>query len=144
VITDPADGESTDTTPVVSGTGEPGATVDLIVDGEVSATTAVTGDGRWSLTPANALTCGHHTLTAVQSAVRTSPLASLDSLVVSSAPSDPVTIDVDCGTGSGTGPGGGDTGALADTGASVGVGLVGLLGLAALVGGTTLVRRRRR
>ena len=52
VITTPADGSSTnDTTPTISGTAEPGATVTVSVDGQVVGTATATAGGAFTLEP---------------------------------------------------------------------------------------------
>jgi hypothetical protein len=67
VITSPADGsKTTDTTPVVGGTGEPGATVTVSVDGEVVGDATVGSDGTWTLPLTDPLSGGDHTVTATQ------------------------------------------------------------------------------
>ena len=65
VIKAPADGSTTgDTTPTVSGTAEPDATV-AVTDGSAALCgTTAADDGSWSCTPATALNAGKHTLTA--------------------------------------------------------------------------------
>ncbi|OCG73591.1 Ig-like domain-containing protein [Microbacterium sediminis] len=89
VITSPADGdEVTDPTPVIEGTGEPGATVEVVItdeDGnETSYETVVGSDGTWSVTPTAPLGQGQHTIVATQ----TDPAGNV------SPASDPVVIDV--------------------------------------------------
>ncbi len=67
VITTPTDGSTTnDATPLITGTGEAGATVEVKVDGTVIGTTTVDGTGNWSLTPTKPLAQGPHTVTAIQ------------------------------------------------------------------------------
>jgi len=76
VITAPANGSTTtDNTPPITGTGEPGATVSVTVDGTNIGTALVQPDGSWTLTPAIPLSNGPHTVTATQtdSAGNTSP-----------------------------------------------------------------------
>jgi uncharacterized repeat protein (TIGR01451 family) len=63
-ITAPADGGFTnDTTPTIRGTGEPGATVEVRVDGAVVGTATVAPDGTWSLTVPAPLAEGPHAVT---------------------------------------------------------------------------------
>ncbi|NVJ19810.1 OmpA family protein [Myxococcus sp. AM011] len=64
-ITTPADG-STVTNPVVtySGTGEPGATVTVVVDGTTVGTVTVPANGIWSVPVATPLGEGPHSVTA--------------------------------------------------------------------------------
>ncbi|MBJ7353726.1 MAG: hypothetical protein JHC98_02790 [Thermoleophilaceae bacterium] len=88
VITAPAAGPTNDSTPLVSGTAEPGATVTVHVDGNpVSGTVTVEGDGTWQKTISPALTDGPHTITAiaVDTAGNTSPPAPDLALVVDTA-----------------------------------------------------------
>jgi hypothetical protein len=60
----PADGSSTDDpTPVVSGTGEAGATITVTEGGLTVCTTTVRSDGTWSCDPTLPLLPGEHTLT---------------------------------------------------------------------------------
>jgi flagellar hook assembly protein FlgD len=79
VITSPAEGSTTtDTTPLVTGTGEPGATVEVKIDGVVVGTTTVKPDGTWELQVTEPLSGGEHTVSATQTdeAGNTSPAAS--------------------------------------------------------------------
>src|SRR5690606_28864782 len=68
VITGPADGSSTsDNTPTVSGTGEPGATITVTDgNGDLVCTTVVTGSGFWSCDTPEPLEDGEHTYSVVQ------------------------------------------------------------------------------
>ncbi len=67
VIESPADGEAiTDPTPDVTGTGEPGATVDVTIDGDDVGSTTVDGDGNWTLPTTDELADGEHTVSATQ------------------------------------------------------------------------------
>jgi cysteine-rich repeat protein len=60
-ITTPTAGSTTsDATPAIRGTGEPGATVDVIVDEAVIATVTVGADGTWSTTVPTPLSDGSH------------------------------------------------------------------------------------
>ncbi|HKY57655.1 MAG TPA: Ig-like domain-containing protein [Aeromicrobium sp.] len=66
-ITDPDDGETvSDTTPTITGTGEPGYTVVVEVDGDLVNTVTVDSDGEWTVTVGSALDPGNHTITATQ------------------------------------------------------------------------------
>ena len=57
----PADGEVTrDRTPTFSGRAEPGAEVEIFVDGNSIGTTTANGDGDFSFTPTTALAAGPH------------------------------------------------------------------------------------
>ena len=52
------------TTPTVSGEAEPGAQIDIIIDGEVVDTVEADEDGNWSWTPEDELEEGEITVTA--------------------------------------------------------------------------------
>ena len=70
-INTPGDGTATnDTTPDVTGTGEPGQTVSIVIDAgtptEETATVTVEPDGSWSYTPMTALVEGEHTVDVSQ------------------------------------------------------------------------------
>jgi LPXTG-motif cell wall-anchored protein len=68
VITAPADGSSTtDTTPDIEGTGQPGTQLEVFVDGDSIGTTTVSPDGTWTITPPAPLAVGEHTVDATQS-----------------------------------------------------------------------------
>lgn len=87
IITSPAGGEETgDTTPTVTGEGEPGATVEVSVDGESVGTAVVADDGTWSLVPNSELSCGEHEVTATQT----------DAAGNTSESSDPVVFTINC------------------------------------------------
>ena len=77
----PADGSSAiDTTPTISGTAEPGATVHLTVDGGAPVDRAADPTtGAWSYTPPAPLAPGDHTLSATQTAGGTTSAASATS-----------------------------------------------------------------
>ncbi|WGX99870.1 Ig-like domain-containing protein [Nocardioides sp. QY071] len=65
VITAPADASTvTDATPAITGTGEPGTTVSLVIDGGTPISVPVDGSGNWTYTPTTDLTEGSHTITA--------------------------------------------------------------------------------
>lgn len=67
-ITSPAQGSTTtDSTPVISGTGTPGATVTVTEGSTVLCTAVVQGNGTWSCSPTTPLPDGPHTVTATQS-----------------------------------------------------------------------------
>jgi len=164
VITSPQDGDTTTTSPVVAGTGEPGATVTVFVDGQDVGSSAVGANGTWSFNPGT-LQCGRHTITATQSteseaasartAART--VARTTARPITSPMSDPVTVDVACAgtglpnTGGNTGAAGADagtgtgdgTGVLPNTGLDEGLAALAGVGLGLLVAGLMLVRRRR-
>ncbi|MDR2974640.1 MAG: endo-alpha-N-acetylgalactosaminidase family protein, partial [Propionibacteriaceae bacterium] len=68
VIVSPVDGVVTsDATPTVSGSGEPGATVSVMVDGVVVGTVPVDDEGAWSFVPTVAWGEGAHAVTVSQS-----------------------------------------------------------------------------
>jgi len=74
VITAPADGSTTnDNTPTVRGTGEPGATVTVEIDGVEVGEATVDGDGNWSLPLTDPLDDGEHTITATRPTGRATP-----------------------------------------------------------------------
>lgn len=86
VITSPSDGEVlTDPTPEITGTAEPGATVEVIIDGEVVGTTEADDEGNWTFTPSEPLTDAEHTVEAV----------AIDPVGNRSDPSEPVTFAID-------------------------------------------------
>ncbi|WP_400193054.1 Ig-like domain-containing protein [Hymenobacter sp. B81] len=65
VVAGPANGSTTgDNTPTYSGTGEPGSTITVVVDGSAVGTTTVSGGGSWSFTQPTALAEGSHTVRA--------------------------------------------------------------------------------
>jgi LPXTG-motif cell wall-anchored protein len=160
VITSPQDGDSVDKTPTVSGTGQPGATVTVQVDGKDVKTVPVGDDGTWSTT-LPPLGCGKHTLTATQSVTvpeggAARGIAGATGRTVTSPASDPVDIEVTC-AGAGTQPGGspGTDGGGGDDGGNGGVlpstgsptSLAALLGLGiglVIVGGLMVASRFRR
>lgn len=113
VVTNPQDGgEVDDRTPVVEGSGETGATVDVVVDGEPAGSAAVDADGSWSL-DAPELACGEHTLSATQTdnAGATSDPTEVSFTVVCAGdggPGDGGPGDGGPGDVPGGGPGGGD------------------------------------
>lgn len=75
VVVGPANGSSTtDTTPTLTGTGEPGSTVTLRIDGMPVGTTTVQANGTFSFDVPTALALGMHTVsaTAVDAAGNTS------------------------------------------------------------------------
>ena len=66
VITSPANGSTIATaTPTITGTGEAGAVVTILIDSVVAGTATVGGGGTWSFTPA-ALSNAAHTITATE------------------------------------------------------------------------------
>ncbi len=66
-ITSPAPGAVvTDSTPAISGTGQPGSTVTVREGGTVLCQAVVRQDGTWSCSPSTPLAPGPHTVTATQ------------------------------------------------------------------------------
>ena len=84
----PAGGTTDDTTPTITGTGEPGATVEVIDNGQPLGTTTVDSAGNWTFTPDTPLTNGPHEITTTQ----TDPAGN------TSDPSDPLNFTVDTST----------------------------------------------
>ncbi|SDT12986.1 Ig-like domain-containing protein [Microlunatus soli] len=171
VITEPADGGQLDPgNPVIGGTGEPGATVQVSVNGRPIGSAEVGVDGTWSVAVPTDLGCGDYSAVATQSAVRMSAATTLSTLLVSSSASDPVQFAVPCSSPGGNQPGGnqpggnlpggnqpggnqpvgtmpagsgGNGGGLASTGSPAGMLWISLLGAVALLGGLVLIRRRQ-
>ena len=86
VIVAPAEGSTTtDTTPAISGTGEPGATVAVTVDGSFRGSAVVGTDGRWTFTSPT-LVDGPHTVSVTQTDVagNVSPASPTRNFVVDS------------------------------------------------------------
>ncbi|ATB30661.1 adventurous gliding motility protein AgmC [Melittangium boletus] len=76
VVLAPDEGsEQTTTTPVISGTAEPGSTVTVIIDGVEVGTTTTDASGNWSFPTTTPLTPGPHEVTAraTDAAGNTSP-----------------------------------------------------------------------
>ncbi|MFE6645629.1 Ig-like domain-containing protein [Nocardioides sp. NPDC057772] len=93
VIDSPADGSTiNDNTPTITGTGEPGATVEVSMDGAVIGTATVDADGNWELPTTDALADGEHTVSAVQTdaAGNVSPAESNTFTIDTAAPAAPV------------------------------------------------------
>ncbi|WP_257127447.1 Ig-like domain-containing protein, partial [Burkholderia sp. MSMB1078WGS] len=78
-------GTTSDATPVLDGKGEPGATIEVIVDGEPVGTTVVNEDGTWTFEPETPLADGEHQIEVVAQ----------DDAGNRSEPSDPVVVVVD-------------------------------------------------
>src|SRR5205814_10517835 len=57
-------GITNDNTPTLSGTGEPGSTITVYVDGVAAGTDTVDNDGNWSIKLRRALDGGTYTITA--------------------------------------------------------------------------------
>lgn len=92
-ITQPADGSTTnETTPMITGKTDPGASVSVIIDGGAAQTVTADANGDWTVTPASALADGLHTIEATSAdAVGNSSMASSTFTVDTSAPT--LTID---------------------------------------------------
>ncbi|WP_051485426.1 Ig-like domain-containing protein [Nocardioides sp. J54] len=132
-----APGTTDDRTPTITGTGEPGSTVDILLDGAVVGSAEVDDDGTWTFTFDEPLSCGTHEVGAVQrvdtarKTLRSAP-----------APVQEITILCDTGGGNGGGGAGGLSGLLPDTGAAAGLTGSLLLGSLMLATGVLLLRRR--
>lgn len=172
VITDPEDGSSTtvptegDTTDVpVSGTAEPGSTVDVTLDGDTDGTQTTTTDedGTWTVTFPD-VAVGDHEATAVETIgtlVSDPDSVTFEVVAAPVGPTDPPTPGTPGGgdPGNGGGPGNGNGngngnvggagngagngGSLAFTGAEV-LPMMLLAGLLLAAGGGTLMARRLR
>src|SRR3546814_11150249 len=93
-LTAPTEGAVlSDTTPTVTGTGEPGAEVEVKVDGIPIGTAPVGVDGSWSLPLTDPLSDGSHNITAEQTdeAGNTSDPAMVTVTVDATAPAAPAT-----------------------------------------------------
>lgn len=142
-ITSPGAGQQvSDRTPTITGTGTPGATVTVTVDGQSIGTALVDASGQWSLAPSSDLSCGQHTVRASASG----PTPSADQVTFT------ITCPAAAAAGSAGSAGAASGGAapatsagLAFTGAdaapALAVGALLLLLGAALIG--TSARRRR-
>ncbi|MCP2251829.1 Ig-like domain (group 3) [Prauserella aidingensis] len=112
VVTDPEDGgEVDDRAPTAGGTGEPGATVEVVVDGESVGTATVGQDGSWALDLPR-LGCGRHTMSVTQTtgAGLTSEPTELSFAVVCAGGGGDGGGDDGTGGGDGSGGGSGDGG----------------------------------
>lgn len=93
-----SNGQTTnETRPALSGTGEVGATITVLSDGQPIGTTTVGAGGIWNFTPADALSNGPHTLTvtATDSAGNTSAASNGFGLIVDTvSPGIPVISQV--------------------------------------------------
>lgn len=89
-ITSPANGSSTsNTTPVISGTGSPGATVTVKEGDKLICVAIVRGNGTWSCTPTRPLAPGLHTVTATQSQNGNTSAADSTTFTIVVDPNDP-------------------------------------------------------
>ena len=131
VITSPADGSSTtDPTPPITGTGEPGTEVTVIIDGRPVGTAPVDQNGNWQFQPTSPLTPGEHVITAeaTDPAGNTGP------------ESEPVTVTITVAPNGG----GSGTGSLPLTGGSLPLSTIAMSALLMALGVGLLVARRRR
>ncbi|MFP2930260.1 Ig-like domain-containing protein [Pyxidicoccus sp. 3LG] len=127
VITSPSNGATLeDSTPVFSGTAQPGSLVTLTVDGVVAGEVTASESGAWSFTPTLALTDGRHTVSATAG-----------DMGGTSASSATVSFTIDTSSEPPPPEGGGGCGCAAGPGDASWP----LVGLAVLAG---LVSRRRR
>lgn len=144
-ITAPTDGSSSyDLKPPIGGTGQPGGTIKVVVDGATLGTTTVDQKGDWQLTPTDNLSCGRHTAGAEQT------FAGLDA-TTQTVSFKALCVDLTGGggsggdgtqTGSGSSLGGGaSTGALPGTGAPAGAQWLAVLGAAVTAAGVALTRK---
>lgn len=96
VVVTPVNGAATtNNTPVLAGTAEPGSTVAVIVDGATIGTTTADGSGNWSFTSSTPLADGPHTIrvTAADAAGNNSPTSSTNAFTVdTAAPAAPAVI----------------------------------------------------
>jgi hypothetical protein len=112
VITDPSNGDMVTTaTPMISGTGDPGATLTVREADTTVCTTTVRSDGTWSCKPTNGLGEGWHTIMATQTGAGGT-----------SGMSDPVRFAMERALvpGGGSGTGGSGTGASSGNGTGSG------------------------
>ena len=88
-ITSPATGATvTDSTPEISGTGRPGATVTVKEGSAVLCTAVVRTNGTWSCSPSTPLTAGPHTVSATQSRNGSTSAADSTTFIVVPDPND--------------------------------------------------------
>lgn len=89
-ITSPATGTTvTDSTPAISGTGRPGATVTVKEGSTVLCRAVVRNDGTWTCSPTSPLAAGPHTVTATQSKNGSTSAADSTTFTVVPDPDDP-------------------------------------------------------
>jgi hypothetical protein len=108
VVVGPSDGSRTaDSTPTLTGTGEPGSRLDVKIDGVTVGTTTIGADGTWSLVVTTPLSTGVHTtsVTATDAAGNVSLPSNTNRFTVDAATGAPtVTAPVDNATLSATTP----------------------------------------
>ncbi|AWH88919.1 Ig-like domain-containing protein [Limnobaculum parvum] len=108
-ITGPiANGATTDDArPEVTGTGEPGNTITIFIDGKEAGKALIDGNGHWSWTPATDLADGHYqlTITETDKAGNVSPVSpTFDFNVDTSSPAKPSLPEIMDNHGDITGP----------------------------------------
>ena len=108
-ITDPVprDGTTDDAQPKISGTAEPGATVEVLDNGKPIGTVTADAQGNWTLTPVTPLPNGPNTLTAVATDPAGNPSAESDPYafkIDSNRPDAPAITRIVDDVGSVTGP----------------------------------------
>ncbi|MDR6866703.1 hypothetical protein J2Y69_001296 [Microbacterium resistens] len=143
-ITSPADGAQLTVAPsAIAGTGIPGATVTVTLDGTALTPAVTVGqDGTWAVAVPAGLALGGHAISAVQSvddvasAASTSAFALIEATVPTPQPSTPA------GPSSPSNPGGGLPATGADGGALLGTGIVG--GALVVIAGSVLLIARMR
>jgi MYXO-CTERM domain-containing protein len=93
VIAPAADETVTVSTPTISGTAEPGATVTVTVDGQVVGTATAGADGMWSIIPSAALAEGEREIVVVaaDAAGNMSPPVTV-TITIDATPAAPVAI----------------------------------------------------
>jgi hypothetical protein len=131
-ISSPGDGgNTTDRTPTITGTAEPGSHVIIYIDGEQVGSTVADEDGNFSFTVPDALSLGDHKVSAV----------AVDEAGNRSEASDPVSFGVLAAEADA----GGGQNQLGQTGGPQGwLPAVGLLGVLAGAGILAVTRWRRR
>ncbi len=84
-----------DTLPTLNGTGEPGSTVTIRLDGQPVGTALVNSGGAWTFTPTTPLVNGEHTFTvvAIDAAGNASATSAGFTLTVDTTPPPAATID---------------------------------------------------
>ncbi len=106
VVIAPANGQATNNTaPVISGTAEAGATVQIFVDNVLVTTVPADGSGNWTYTPTTPLNEGAHQITtrAVDPAGNQSPSSMPVTVVIDTmAPATPVIISPSMGSTTGS------------------------------------------
>lgn len=92
-ITSPDQGEAVDdTTPTITGVGEPGFAIAVEVDASLVGSTTVDTDGTWSVTVGSALSTGGHTAVATQTSTGYTATATSDFTIPAPTPPTPSLI----------------------------------------------------